>query len=146
MDSNKTFVLMDGILTKRGAWNTSFKERYFVLNSDGNLVYYHSAEDRKFPERALGVIPLRMAGSTAVVKEGNSNRDYPFILIEFKSPKTSRTYVLGAATEYQQKNWLRALQTVTLGRAAVPVPHKPTMVPKMSYGNGMRFNRAITRV
>ena len=50
---------MEGLLRKRGQWNTGWKERYFVLTPRGDLEYYAATEGvREGPP--LGVIPVAL--------------------------------------------------------------------------------------
>ncbi len=93
-------VAMEGLLEKRGKWNTAWKTRHFVLTDDGQLRYFRPGTSAAAAP-PLGAIPL----GTATVRAGGSDcgRD----VIEIWVP--GRTFVLGAPSRRERDEWLDAL-------------------------------------
>ena len=132
-------VVFEGSLAKRGRWNPSFKERYFVLTSEGTLFYFpdssamsttstelsqsstnhcngNSASSRCCTSKALGFVPL---GSEVVSTElcaGGMADGYAQIEMSVKGPGFQRTYILGAVSCVARDEWLNALRNVVTKR------------------------------
>ncbi len=101
-------VVKEGLLEKRGGWNTAWKTRHFVLTDDGLLRYFRpGAAASAAPP--LGAVPLR--SGKAVVRAGgiDGGRD----AIEVRA--TGRTYVLGAPSRRARDEWLDALLAAAKG-------------------------------
>ncbi len=107
----------EGILHKRGYWNTAWKARYFILTPRGDLEYYKMADGTRHGAPA-GVIPValrpgyRGEEEETVVRAGG--RDGRMGVIELRvrmaGPACGRTYVLGAASGAEHERWMVALQ------------------------------------
>jgi len=84
----------NGFLMKRGAINSNFQTRYFVLKA-GKLSYFEAPKDTT----SRGTIDLK--GAKLHIDLSN----------ELKIVTPSRTYVLRAQTNTERDDWLNAMAT-----------------------------------
>jgi hypothetical protein len=112
----------EGLLHKRGRWNTGWKARHFVLTPLGTLEYYQAGPDgaRLAAPGPLGSIPVALRAGRCGEREGTLVRDggrdgrLEAILVTVRAagPARGRTYVLGAPTAAEHRRWMAALRSV----------------------------------
>ena len=104
----KSHVLIQGTLEKRRSWTRSWKKRFFVLESNGKLSYFRSEEDKEFPERARGKVPISndtcIEESTADGKR--SIKIYP------TDASITKPVKISAESEQAHQLWMKSLQAV----------------------------------
>ncbi len=100
---SRAAVTKEGLLEKRGKWNTGWKTRHFVLTDDGQLRYFRPGTSAAAAP-PLGAISLGKA--TVRAGAGDGGRD----VIEVWVP--GRTFVLGAPSRRERDGWLDALLAV----------------------------------
>ncbi len=94
--------MKEGLLEKRGGWDTGWKTRHFVLTDDGLLRYFRPGAPPGAPP--LGAVPLRRRGVRAGESEGGRE------VIEVQA--AGRACVLGAPSCRERDEWLGALVRV----------------------------------
>ncbi len=107
-------VLMQGMLKKRGRWNSAWQNRYFVLEASGRLSYFLKEDDKNYPERARGIIPIDVRVGIDNEKDGSpEDRDG---LIKIHVPSNGvvpgRTFVLCPRNRILCVQWIEALSAV----------------------------------
>jgi hypothetical protein len=112
----------EGLLHKRGRWNTAWKARHFVLTPLGTLEYYKAGPDgaRLAAPGPLGAIPVALPAGRCGEREGTLVRDGGRdgrlqaieVTVRAAGPACGRTYVLGAPTAAEHRRWMAALRSV----------------------------------
>jgi hypothetical protein len=105
-------VLIESTLQKRGQWNPAWKSRYFLLEPGGRLSYFTSEEDKHFPERAKGMIPIDVR---ATIKGDGMSEDGRFnfkIVIPGKGLGLARTFNLSTPDNSMYVQWLSKLSSL----------------------------------
>mmetsp|Transcript_87737 Transcript_87737/g.233519 ORF Transcript_87737/g.233519 Transcript_87737/m.233519 type:complete len:147 (-) Transcript_87737:674-1114(-) len=104
-------VIVEGTLEKRGYWNTAWKQRYFVIDNKGRMLYFKSKEHRD-AGRLAGMIALINACSVSRVK----NRHGKDVCFELRVPANGhsmdRTFHLCAPSEEMCEKWVYAIEGV----------------------------------
>eukprot|EP00484_Ammonia_sp_Unknown_P025822 CAMPEP_0197037988 /NCGR_PEP_ID=MMETSP1384-20130603/15054_1 /TAXON_ID=29189 /ORGANISM="Ammonia sp." /LENGTH=370 /DNA_ID=CAMNT_0042468375 /DNA_START=16 /DNA_END=1128 /DNA_ORIENTATION=- len=118
-----------GTLYKRGKFNRSFKERWFVVNRVTQMMqYYESEEKSHVKQNELGDIDLALIEKIQVMTtDANYDNDelpefitYTFSSSEKKSftfhlVSSSRTFTLAAVNEIDLQKWLQFLSICIYG-------------------------------
>ena len=104
----KSKVLIQGTLEKRRVWTRSWKKRFFVLESNGKLSYFRSEEDKEFPERARGKVPI---SNDTRIEESRTGGKWS-IKIYPTDTSISKTVKISAESEQAHQLWIKSLQAV----------------------------------
>jgi len=117
MCAERSSIVIEGFLEKRGVWNPSWRSRYFILESRGRLSYFKNKADSAIPGRALGAIPISVhttivpAPSKPAVAARCSRA-----VFEVRMPdgdgSTGRAFLLSAPTTDEGERWVAALAEV----------------------------------
>jgi hypothetical protein len=104
---------MQGVLRKRGRWNSAWQSRYFVLEASGRLSYFLDEEDKKYPERARGIIPIDVRVDIESENDESSNDGIGRIKIHVPTNGVAlgRTFVLCPRNRIQCAQWIEALSS-----------------------------------
>ncbi len=115
--SERSSVVIEGFLQKRGVWNPTWRSRYFILESRGRLSYFKTKDDSTVPGRALGAIPIIV--HTTIVPappEADVKVRGKRAVFEVRMPdgegSTGRTFLLCAQTREDGERWAAALADV----------------------------------
>ncbi len=110
-------IVIEGLLEKRGWWNPSWRSRYFILESRGRLSYFKNKSDSTVPGRALGAIPIsvqttivpaRIETQTAGAARGS--RAIFAVRVPGGEAGTGRSFLLSAPTREEGERWTAALE------------------------------------
>ena len=108
-------VLMQSVLKKRGRWSSAWQNRFFVLEASGRLSYFLKEDDKNYPQRARGIIPIDVrAVIESENEEGGSNDSISLIKIHVpgNGVTTGRTFVLCPRNQILYARWIEALSSV----------------------------------
>jgi hypothetical protein len=112
--AERSSIVIEGFLEKRGVWNPSWRTRYFVLESRGRLSYFKNKADSVVPGRALGSIPISV--HTIIVPSASETARCSRELFEVRIPdgdgSTGRVFLLSAPTREEGERWSAALAEV----------------------------------
>mmetsp|Transcript_70930 Transcript_70930/g.189393 ORF Transcript_70930/g.189393 Transcript_70930/m.189393 type:complete len:156 (-) Transcript_70930:24-491(-) len=106
--SDSDYIVLEGVMSKRGMWNRCWKSRYFVLDGRGRLYYFKNKEDSAFPERCKGSIPIFV--STLVTQHPDQS------VFEIHVPASEdhggRTFTFNASSAKEAEIWVSRIQNV----------------------------------
>ena len=116
-------VVKEGILSKKGRWNTSWKERYFVLNSSYELKYFSNETEKDHPDRMKGSVSLYRASISTTMPV----HDIYIIEICTADKRFKRNVlVLGTKSEDVHAGWMKHLEAASKGILLYAIaPAKP---------------------
>eukprot|EP00291_Cryptomonas_curvata_P013277 CAMPEP_0172176632 /NCGR_PEP_ID=MMETSP1050-20130122/14931_1 /TAXON_ID=233186 /ORGANISM="Cryptomonas curvata, Strain CCAP979/52" /LENGTH=139 /DNA_ID=CAMNT_0012848947 /DNA_START=302 /DNA_END=721 /DNA_ORIENTATION=+ len=117
--TERSSIVIEGFLEKRGVWNPSWRSRYFVLESRGRLSYFKNKSDSLIPDRALGGIPISVH-TTIVPAPSETKASGPAhgsrAIFEVRLPdgeaRAGRSFLLAAPTREEGERWAAALAEV----------------------------------
>ena len=103
-------MVKEGFLDKRGEWNSSWKTRYFVLDSSHELKYFSKETDKDSPDKVKGYITL----FRAPVVEGIPEKGRFIIQIDGSNHGLKRrVFILGTKSQEEHANWMKHLLAAT---------------------------------
>jgi hypothetical protein len=107
-------VLMQGLLKKRGRWNSAWQSRSLVLHASSGLSNCFRENDKNYPEHARGIIPIDVQAVIESENEGVQNDSIGIIRIHVPSNgvATSRTIVLCPRNRIVYSQWIEVLSLV----------------------------------
>lgn len=105
-------VLIEGVLEKRGRWNSAWKPRYFVLEDSGRLSYFNSEEDKCWRKRALGIIPIDTRSTVTNDRTSDKRRSILKIHVPGKGMSSGRTFDLSSLSKEVSDQWFTKLSSM----------------------------------
>ncbi len=117
--TERSSVVIEGFLEKRGVWNPSWRSRYFVLESRGRRSYFKTKSDSAIPDHALGGIPISVHTTIVPAQpepKGAGSARGSRAIFEVRLPdgemSSGRSFLLSAPTWEEGERWTAALSEV----------------------------------
>mmetsp|Transcript_66322 Transcript_66322/g.177578 ORF Transcript_66322/g.177578 Transcript_66322/m.177578 type:complete len:160 (+) Transcript_66322:121-600(+) len=111
--TDKEYIVKEGIINKRGKWNRSWKQRFFVLDGRGRLSYFKSQSDSGHPELSQGSIPIFVETEVEITARTQQAGPVEFVIrVPASDEHSGRTFELSADTADEAAAWVSALKAV----------------------------------